>query len=187
MRLTSADEPALGILIFILLEIQHQIITAPPGWNALPHSITTEAIIFSSPGGGRPKGCATEGGERGHNPSPPAQPPRGDPRNAEGSCQTQGKGGSGQAEQWSRDVSGLGRIHQLPADGGGGAEPLGHHPRMPRTVSRGSTEWTPGVRAPAVRSHRGLSPPQSSHDLRPHNPPPSHSLFSRHRVALFPA
>lgn len=46
MRFMSADEPALGILIFILLEIQHQIITALPGWNALPHSITTEAIVF---------------------------------------------------------------------------------------------------------------------------------------------
>ena len=42
-----AVEPVLGISIFILLEIQHQIITAPLGWNTFPHSIKREAILLS--------------------------------------------------------------------------------------------------------------------------------------------
>jgi hypothetical protein len=46
-RPTIADEPVLGILIFMLLKIQHQIKTALLGWNTFPLSIKTGAIIFS--------------------------------------------------------------------------------------------------------------------------------------------
>ena len=47
MKFVIAVEPVLGISIFILLEIQHQIITAPLGWNTFPHSIKREAILLS--------------------------------------------------------------------------------------------------------------------------------------------
>ena len=46
-KFVIADEPVLGISIFILLEIQHQVITAPLGWNTFPHSMKTEAILLS--------------------------------------------------------------------------------------------------------------------------------------------
>lgn len=47
MRVMIADEPALGIFIFILLEIQHQITPAPLGWNTFPRPIKEGAIILA--------------------------------------------------------------------------------------------------------------------------------------------
>lgn len=60
MKFVIAVEPVLGISIFILLEIQHQIITAPLGWNTFPHSIKREAILLS----GTPEAVGAEVAKR---------------------------------------------------------------------------------------------------------------------------
>lgn len=71
-----ADQPALRILIFILLEIQHQIITVSLGWNTFPHSIKREAIILS----GTPEAVGLKGAQlsRREGGAPQGPAPRGE-------------------------------------------------------------------------------------------------------------